>query len=93
MRYTCLPCCVLCHVPNEIDCGKINVETNSGTAVSNRTHEHEPHAGFELVKQNQFAKNSEHSKEKCCCRWNMFAKNVEKFVNHFMENAKSLTKF
>ena len=23
----------------------------------------------------------------------MFAKNVEKFVNHFMENAKSLTKF
>ena len=27
---------VPCHVPNEIDYGKINFETNSGTAVSTR---------------------------------------------------------
>ena len=35
-RYTCLPHCVPCHVPNEIDYGNINFETNSGTAVSTR---------------------------------------------------------
>ena len=34
---TCFPHCVSCHVPNEIDYGKINVETNPGTAVSTRT--------------------------------------------------------
>ena len=49
--------------------------------------------GFKLVKQNWFAKKSEHSEEKCCYRWKMFAENVEKFANHFMENAKSLIKF
>ena len=32
-RYTCSPHCV----PNEIDYGKVNVETNSGAAVSTRT--------------------------------------------------------
>ena len=49
-------------------------------------------SGFELVKQNRFAKNSENSKGKCCRRRKVFAKCVEKFANHFMENAKSLTK-
>ena len=29
--------CVHCHIPTEIDYGKINVETNLGTAVSTRT--------------------------------------------------------
>ena len=50
-------------------------------------------SGFELVKRNRFAKNSENCEGKCCRRRKMFAKYVEKFANHFMENAKSLTKF
>ena len=37
MRYTCLSHCVPCCVPNEIDYGKINVETNLGADVSRRT--------------------------------------------------------
>ena len=51
------------------------------------------YSGFELVKQDWFAKNSEHSEEKCSHRQKMFSKNVEKFADHFMENAKNLIKF
>ena len=36
-RYTCLPHCVTCCIPNEIDYGMINIETNSGTVASTRT--------------------------------------------------------
>ena len=33
-RYTCSSICVICHESNEIGYVKMNVETNSGTAVS-----------------------------------------------------------
>ena len=36
-RYTCSPYCVPRCVANEIDYGKVNVETNLGTAVFTRT--------------------------------------------------------
>ena len=36
-QYMCLPHHVARHVSNEIDYGKVNVETNSNTAVSTRT--------------------------------------------------------
>ena len=36
-RYICSPHRLPCHVPNKKDYGKINVETNSGAAVSTRT--------------------------------------------------------
>ena len=38
-------------------------------------------SGFELVKQNRFAKNSENCEGKCSRRRKMFAKYVEKFAN------------
>ena len=36
LGHTRLPQHILCHAPNEIDYGKVNVETNPHTAVSTR---------------------------------------------------------
>ena len=46
-------------------------------------------AGFELVKQNRFAKIYRRSVEKGLAQ----SKNVFGFANHFMKNAKSFDKF